>query len=53
MGVRDPQLPEAIGDLGAEPTVFGDFCNSLNKIGLPHFEAYLSLNFYKNLFLFL
>jgi len=33
----------------AEPPVFGDFCTSLIKI--PYFEAYLSLNFYENLFL--
>jgi len=34
---------------GAEPSVFGVFCSFLIK--LSHFEAYLILNFYKNLFL--
>jgi len=45
-------VPPAAGDnrdLGAVPSVLGDFCCFLIKI--PNFEAYLSLNFYKNLFL--
>jgi len=41
--------PEIIGGVRAEPPVFGDFCIFLIKI--PHFEAHLSLNFYKNIFL--
>jgi len=45
---QSPQQPEAIRGLGAEPQVFGDLYIFLIKI--PHFEAHLSLIFYKNIF---
>jgi len=43
------QPPEVIGGLGAKPPVYDDSCSFL--INISHFDAYLRLNFYKNLFL--
>jgi len=49
LGAKPPVAAEAIGSPGAGPPIFNNFCNFLIK--MPHFEAYFSLNFYKNFFL--